>query len=114
MKKLPFSTRFPLRTAAAYVLPLILALSHAYVAYRVDVLARLMDVSCRCATNLPITLIRTGRGIGLIVAFPGQQVGVDLAAVLLLFTPMSQNMLLGLYQSLCGFPRDLVDGAREL
>lgn len=63
--------------------------------------------------SIPLLSFLPGVVLGLIALFPdGARVGVELAAVLLLFTSMAWNMLLGFYQSLCGIPHDLHDVAQ--
>lgn len=99
------------RMAAGYIISLIFALSYAYVAYRVDVLAQLMLLVIDVLQSVPLLSFLPGVVLGLIAIFPGQRIGVELAAVLLLFTSMAWNMLLGFYQSLRGIPRDLVEVA---
>jgi NitT/TauT family transport system permease protein len=62
--------------------------------------------------SIPLLSFLPGVVLGLIALFPaGARTGVELAAVLLLFTSMAWNMLLGFYQSLCCIPHDLLDVA---
>ncbi|PXF50084.1 Bicarbonate transport system permease protein CmpB [Gracilariopsis chorda] len=97
------------RMAAGYVVSLIFSLIYAYIAYRVKFAARLLMLVIDVLQSIPLLSFLPGVVLGLIAIFPGARVGVELAAVLLLFTSMAWNMLLGFYQSLSCIPHDLQD-----
>jgi NitT/TauT family transport system permease protein len=100
------------RMLAGYVVSLVFSLGYAYCAYRIPFAAQALMLAIDVLQSIPLLSFLPGVVLGLIALFPaGARVGVELAAVLLLFTSMAWNMLLGFYQSLCGIPRDLLDVA---
>lgn len=99
------------RMTAGYLVSLIFSLSYAYLAYRVKFAATLLILAIDVLQSIPLLSFLPGVVLGLIAIFPGARIGVELAAVLLLFTSMAWNMLLGFYQSLCCIPHDLLDAA---
>lgn len=99
------------RMLAGYFVSLLFALSYAYVAYRVPFIARGAMLAIDVLQSIPLLSFLPGVVLGLMALFPGARAGVELAAVLLLFTSMAWNMLMGFYQSLQGIPRDLEDVA---
>lgn len=99
------------RMLAGYAFSLIFSLSYAYIAYRVEFAAKVLLLAIDVLQSIPLLSFLPGVVLGLIAIFPGARIGVELAAVLLLFTSMAWNMLLGFYQSLKGIPSDLVDVA---
>ena len=100
------------RMIAGYSVSLVFSLTYAYIAYRVKFAAKLLMLVIDVLQSIPLLSFLPGVVLGLIAIFPGARVGVELAAVLLLFTSMAWNMLLGFYQSLCCIPSDLVDVAQ--
>eukprot|EP00178_Gracilaria_changii_P003926 TRINITY_DN15_c0_g1_i5.p1 TRINITY_DN15_c0_g1~~TRINITY_DN15_c0_g1_i5.p1 ORF type:complete len:708 (+),score=127.01 TRINITY_DN15_c0_g1_i5:10180-12303(+) len=97
------------RMVAAYAVSLIFSLAYAYVAYRIKFAARLLMLVIDVLQSIPLLSFLPGVVLALIAIFPGARVGVELAAVLLLFTSMAWNMLLGFYQSLTCIPHHLHD-----
>jgi NitT/TauT family transport system permease protein len=102
------------RMLAGYVVSLVFSLGYAYVAFRVKFAAQALMLAIDVLQSIPLLSFLPGVVLGLIALFPaGARVGVELAAVLLLFTSMAWNMLLGFYQSLSGIPNDLQDVAQS-
>lgn len=99
------------RMMAAYLVSLAFSLGYAYLAHRVKFAAKLLILAIDVLQSIPLLSFLPGVVLGLIAIFPGARIGVELAAVLLLFTSMAWNMLLGFYQSLSCIPHDLVDVA---
>lgn len=101
------------RMLAGYVVSLVFSLVYAYVAFRVKFAAQALMLGIDVLQSIPLLSFLPGVVLGLIALFPaGARIGVELAAVLLLFTSMAWNMLLGFYQSLSGIPHDLQDVAK--
>ena len=100
------------RILVAYVVSLVFSLGYAYVAHRVSFAAQILMLIIDVLQSIPLLSFLPGVVLGLIAIFPGARVGVELAAVLLLFTSMAWNMVLGFYQSLCTISHDLYDVAR--
>lgn len=100
------------RMFVGYVVSLVFSLAYAYFAYRVKFAAQAMMLAIDVLQSIPLFSFLPAIVLGLISLFPpGARIGVELAAVLLLFTSMAWNMLLGFYQSLTGIPHDLHDAA---
>lgn len=97
------------RMAAGYVVSLVFSLAYAYIAYRVKFAARLLMLVIDVLQSIPLLSFLPGVVLSLIAIFPDARIGVELAAVLLLFTSMAWNLLLGFYQSLSTIPHDLQD-----
>lgn len=100
------------RMVAGYGVSLIFSLTYAYIAYRVKFAAQVLMLVIDVLQSIPLLSFLPGVVLGLIAIFPGARIGVELAAVLLLFTSMAWNMLLGFYQSLVCIPNNLVDVAK--
>lgn len=100
------------RMLAGYLVSLLFSLSYAYIAHRVSFVAQILMLLIDVLQSIPLLSFLPGVVLGLIAIFPGARIGVEFAAVLLLFTSMAWNMLLGFYQSLCGVSQDLNDVAR--
>lgn len=97
------------RMIAGYGVSLVFSLVYAYIAYRVKFAAKILMLVIDVLQSIPLLSFLPGVVLGLIAIFPGARIGVELAAVLLLFTSMAWNMLLGFYQSLSCIPHDLLD-----
>lgn len=102
------------RMVIGYVVSLLFSVGYAYTAYRVPLAAQALMLVIDVLQSIPLLSFLPAVVLGLIALFPGTRLGVELAAVLLLFTSMAWNMVLGFYQSLCGIPRDLVEVATVL
>ncbi|KAK1857568.1 hypothetical protein I4F81_000184 [Pyropia yezoensis] len=102
------------RMVIGYVVSLLFSVVYAYTAYRVPLAAQALMLVIDVLQSIPLLSFLPAVVLGLIALFPGTRMGVELAAVLLLFTSMAWNMVLGFYQSLCGIPRDLVEVSKVL
>ncbi|KAK4536708.1 hypothetical protein CDCA_CDCA09G2733 [Cyanidium caldarium] len=100
------------RIVVAYGISLIFSLVYAYIAYRATFAAQILLLAIDVLQSIPLLAFVPSAVLGLIALFPGQRLGVELAAILLLFTSMAWNMLLGFYQSLISIPRDLDEAAQ--
>ncbi len=103
-----------LRMAAAYALSLLFTLVYAYVAAfnrRAErVLIPLLDIlqSIPVLSFLPVVLL------AFIALFPGSRIGVNLAAIILIFTGQVWNMVFAVYHGFITIPRDLKESALSL
>ena len=57
--------------------------------------------------SIPVLGFLPGLVLGLVALFPGRSVGLELAAILMIFTAQAWNLALSFYQSLTGMPEDL-------
>lgn len=101
-----------LRMTAAYLLSLGFTLVYAYSAYRSKLAAYILLPLLDILQSIPVLSFLPGVVLALIAIFPGQRIGVEIAAVLLIFTGMTWNMTFSFYQSLVTIPKELIEAAR--
>lgn len=101
-----------LRMAAAYFFSLGFTLIYAYVAYRSKLASIILIPLLDILQSIPVLSFLPGVVLALIALFPGQRIGVEIAAILLIFTGMTWNMTFSFYQSLCSIPKELIEAAR--
>jgi NitT/TauT family transport system permease protein len=101
-----------LRMTAAYFVSLVFTLVYAYSAYRSRIVAQILIPLLDILQSIPVLSFLPGVTLGLIALFPGQRIGVELAAVVLIFTGMTWNMTFSFYQSLIGIPQELLEVAK--
>ncbi len=113
--RLPLDAAYSwLRMAAAYAVSLVFTLVYAYVAAfnrRAEkVLIPLLDIlqSIPVLSFLPVVLL------AFIALFPGSRIGVNLAAIILIFTGQVWNMVFAVYHGFITIPRDLRESALSL
>lgn len=100
-----------LRMVAAYLLSLAFAIVYGYAAAytRADrFLLPLLDI----LQSIPVLSFLPGVMLTLVALFPGRQLGLELGAILLIFTGQVWNMAFSFYASLRSIPRDLREAAR--
>jgi NitT/TauT family transport system permease protein len=61
--------------------------------------------------SIPVLGFMPGLVIGLVSAFPGSNVGLELASIVMIFTGQAWNMTFSFYHSLKSVPRDLDEAA---
>src|SRR5579862_2916958 len=100
-----------LRIALAYVLSLLFALTYGYIAaYRPGAekfMIPLLDV----LQSIPVLSFLPGVMLAMVALFPGRQLGVELGAILLIFTGQVWNMAFSFYASLKSIPREMREAA---
>jgi NitT/TauT family transport system permease protein len=96
----------------AYFLSLLFTLVYAYSAYRSPLAAKILIPLLDILQSIPVLSFLPGVVLALITLFPGQRIGVELAAIILIFTGMTWNMTFSFYQSLSGIPRELKEAAQ--
>ncbi|MEH1932395.1 MAG: ABC transporter permease subunit [Nostoc sp.] len=101
-----------IRMGLAYFLSLIFTLLYASTAYRSRIAERILIPMLDILQSIPVLSFLPGVVLALISLFPGQRIGVELAAILLIFTGMTWNMTFSFYQSLQGIPRELLEASR--
>lgn len=100
-----------LRMGSAYLLSLGFTLIYAYTAYRSRLAAKVLIPLLDILQSIPVLSFLPGVTLALISLFPGQRIGVELAAIVLIFTGMTWNMTFSFYQSLCSIPTELKEAA---
>jgi NitT/TauT family transport system permease protein len=100
-----------LRIALAYALSLLFAVAYGYIAAyrpRAEVfMIPLLDV----LQSIPVLSFLPGVMLAMAALFPGRQLGVELGAVLLIFTGQVWNMAFSFYASLKSIPREMREAA---
>ncbi len=100
-----------LRMLAGFTLALVFSISYASLAYynRLAglVLLPLLDI----LQSIPVLSFLPAVMLTLINLVPGSRIGIELAAILLIFTGMAWNLAFSFYQSLSGVPRELREAA---
>jgi len=108
-----YALRTTLRMLAAIVASLIFTFVYATVAAKSGraemVLIPLLDI----LQSVPVLGFLSFTVVGFMAVFPGQVLGVELAAVFAIFTSQAWNMTFSFYQSLKTVPRDLDEASRS-
>lgn len=100
-----------LRMTIAYVLALVFSLAYAKIAAANRRAERLMLPVLDILQSIPILSFMPGVVLGLAVLVPGRTVGLELAAVLLIFTSQAWNLAFSFHQSLMTIPGELREAA---
>lgn len=111
---LPLYTLFSMtRGLVAYLISLAFTIAYGYVmahSYRAErVMLPLLDV----LQSIPVLSFLPGFSIALIALFPNTNVGLELVAVLAIFTGQVWNMTYAFYRALRGIPTDMRDAAES-
>ncbi|MFB2894778.1 ABC transporter permease [Aerosakkonemataceae cyanobacterium BLCC-F50] len=101
-----------LRVAIAYFLSLIFSIIYAYIAYHSTLAAKILLPLLDILQSIPILSFLPGVVLATIAIFPGQQIGIELASILLMFVGMAWNLTFSFYQSLCSIPTELLEAAK--
>jgi NitT/TauT family transport system permease protein len=99
------------RGLAAYALSLSFTLTYGYWAARDRVAERVLIPALDILQSIPVLGFMPGLVLGLVAAFPGSNVGLELASVIMIFTGQAWNMTFSFYHSLKSLPRDLTEVA---
>ena len=100
-----------LRMAIAYIISLVFSLVYARVAASSRIAERVMLPLLDILQSIPILSFMPGVVLGLAAMFPGRTVGLELAAVILIFTSQAWNLAFSFHQSLITIPRELGEAA---
>jgi NitT/TauT family transport system permease protein len=100
-----------LRMALAYSLSLVFSLVYARIAVASRSAERIMIPILDILQSIPILSFLPGVVLGLVALFPHNRVGLELAAILLIFTSQAWNLAFSFHQSLLTIPKDLQEAA---
>ena len=100
-----------LRMAIAYVISLLFSLVYARVAAGSRGAERVMLPLLDILQSIPILSFMPGVVLGLAALFPGRTLGLELAAIILIFTSQAWNLAFSFHQSLITIPRELSEAA---
>jgi NitT/TauT family transport system permease protein len=99
------------RIFLAYVLSLVFAVSYGYLAAYNKRLEAFMIAALDIMQSIPVLSFLPPVMLAMIALFPTRHVGVELGAVVLLFTGAVWNMAFSFYSSLKSIPRELREAA---
>jgi NitT/TauT family transport system permease protein len=100
-----------LRITIAYVLSLGFALVYGYIAAYNPRAERFMLPLLDVLQSIPVLSFLPGVMLAMVALFPGRQLGVELGAILLIFTGQVWNMAFSFYASLKSIPKDMREAA---
>ena len=100
-----------LRMAVAYIISLAFSLIYARAAVTSRSTERVMLPILDILQSIPILSFLPGVELALVALFPHSQVGLELAAILLIFTSQAWNMAFSFHQSLLTIPKELREAA---
>ncbi len=100
-----------LRIALAYVLSLLFAITYGYTAAYRPGAERFMIPLLDVLQSIPVLSFLPGVMLAMAALFPGRQLGVEMGAVLLIFTGQVWNMAFSFYASLKSIPREMREAA---
>jgi len=100
-----------LRITVAYTLSLGFTLVYGYVAAYNSRAERLMIPLLDILQSIPVLSFLPGVMLAMVALFPRSQLGVELGAILLIFTGQVWNMAFSFYSSLKSIPRDMREAA---
>ncbi len=111
--KLPMYAAYSLlRIAVAYVLSLVFTLVYGYVAAYNPKAERIMIPLLDILQSIPVLSFLPGVMLAMVALFPHHQIGVEMGAILLIFTGQVWNMAFSFYSSLKSIPRDMREAAK--
>src|SRR5271157_5408534 len=101
-----------LRILVAYALSLAFTLVYGYVAAYNAKAERFMIPLLDILQSIPVLSFLPGVMLAMVALFPHHQLGVELGAILLIFTGQVWNMAFSFYSSLKSIPRDMREAAK--
>jgi len=101
-----------LRIGIAYVLSLAFTLVYGYVAAYNARAERIMIPLLDILQSIPVLSFLPGVMLAMVALFPHRQIGVEMGAILLIFTGQVWNMAFSFYSSLKSIPRDMREAAK--
>jgi len=101
-----------LRISIAYALSLTFALVYGYVAAYNSKAERFMIPLLDVLQSIPVLSFLPGVMLAMVALFPSRQLGVELGAILLIFTGQVWNMAFSFYASLKSIPREMREAAQ--
>lgn len=100
------------RISVAYLLSLVFAVVYGYIAAYNRRLQGLMLALLDILQSIPVLSFLPSVMLVMVTLFPTRQLGVELGAILLIFTGQVWNMAFSFYASLKSIPRELQEAAR--
>jgi NitT/TauT family transport system permease protein len=101
-----------LRITIAYVLSLAFTLVYGYVAAYNPRAERIMIPLLDILQSIPVLSFLPGVMLAMVALFPHSQIGVEMGAILLIFTGQVWNMAFSFYSSLKSIPREMREAGK--
>ncbi len=101
-----------LRITVAYVLSLAFTMVYGYIAAYNPRAERIMIPLLDILQSIPVLSFLPGVMLAMVALFPHHQLGVELGAILLIFTGQVWNMAFSFYSSLKSIPREMREAAK--
>jgi NitT/TauT family transport system permease protein len=99
------------RIGLAYLLSLIFAIAYGYIAAYNKRIEALMIAGLDILQSIPVLSFLPGVMLAMVALFPTRQLGVEMGAIVLIFTGQVWNMAFSFYSSLKSIPRELVEAS---
>ena len=99
------------RIGLAYLLSLIFAIGYGYIAAYSKRLEPLMIAGLDILQSIPVLSFLPGVMLAMVALFPTRQIGVEMGAIVLIFTGQVWNMAFSFYSSIKSIPRELSEAA---
>jgi NitT/TauT family transport system permease protein len=99
------------RIGLAYVLSLFFAIGYGYVAAYNTRIEALMIAGLDILQSIPVLSFLPGVMLAMVALFPTRQIGVEMGAIVLIFTGQVWNMAFSFYSSIKSIPRELSEAA---
>jgi len=99
------------RGLIAYLFSLLFTLAYGYWAAKDHVAERVLVPALDILQSIPVLGFMPGLVLSLVAAFPDSNVGLELAAVIMIFTGQAWNMTFSFYHSVRSVPADLQEAA---
>src|SRR5256712_12958270 len=110
---LPRYTLYSLsRGVTALVISYLFALAYGWTAAKSRAAERLLLPLLDILQSIPVLGFLPGLVLGLLALFPARNVGLELAAILMIFTAQAWNLAFSFYNSLKSLPEPLRDASR--
>ncbi len=99
------------RIGLAYLLSLLFAIAYGYTAAYNKRIEALMIAGLDILQSIPVLSFLPGVMLAMVALFPTRQIGVEMGAIVLIFTGQVWNMAFSFYSSLKSIPRELTEAA---
>jgi NitT/TauT family transport system permease protein len=99
------------RIGLAYLLSLFFAIGYGYIAAYNKRIEALMIAGLDILQSIPVLSFLPGVMLAMVALFPTRQIGVEMGAIVLIFTGQVWNMAFSFYSSIKSIPRELSEAA---
>jgi NitT/TauT family transport system permease protein len=99
------------RIGLAYLLSLVFAIGYGYLAAYNKRFEALMIAALDILQSIPVLSFLPGVMLAMVALFPTRQIGVEMGAIVLIFTGQVWNMAFSFYSSIKSIPRELSEAA---